>query len=230
MGFWTTIINAFPQSLAIAILTSVFTGLLIFYFQKRINKSFDEKMAQFKTDLQKELVEHQIKFSKTFPRTLEILEEGNKRLRDLSQYFSNVFQEAINIDHPLSTEEIKEKNDAVIVAVREFSKYFNDNKMYLLDELFTRIDKILNGFGGLGLAAVGMWGYRNQSVESLKNRMSSLSNLLDIPISPQEGIDELDEESQKRTLFYFYWSVIEIKYMLLSQEYEQIYKSVAEPS
>jgi len=64
MDLIATIINSIPEPLAIALITSTFTGIVVYFVQKRIEKTYSSELEQFKIDLQKSLFEHQTKFER----------------------------------------------------------------------------------------------------------------------------------------------------------------------
>jgi hypothetical protein len=65
---------------------AVSTGIFL-RVQKNIELSFDQKLEKFKADLQKEVNEHQVKFSRTYPKTMEVLETITNKFRDFVKAF-----------------------------------------------------------------------------------------------------------------------------------------------
>jgi hypothetical protein len=228
MDIIANIINTVPEPLATAILTATFTGIIILYLQKRIENSFAEKLEEYKTNLQKSSTEHQIKFSKTYPKTLEVLETGYQKFRDLSQHFQKIHSQTLNTNQPLDLAEIRAKIDESIEAVREYTTYFQNNRLYLPDELIAELEKINSRVGVLGLASMGLLGYSSRPPDSLIKQTDTLSKMIGRPIDVSMESEEPDEASSKRMWFYMHSGIIDMEFTMLSQEFEKLYKSVAE--
>jgi hypothetical protein len=208
------IINAVPEPLATGIITATFTGLLLFYFKTRIENSFAEKLEQFKAQLQKSSTEHQIKYSKTFPKTLETLET-------IHQKFINLRQLLVELPYDLSDEELAAKEPEVKSVINDFYSYLVYNRLHLPDEIAKEIVEIADRMYELSFILMTCRKYSRLSVTDYAIFLSALGKFENL------GLGKIDPDG----------IVAEAKYIRLgeeelgkyAQQLEHIYKLVAEP-
>jgi hypothetical protein len=145
----TIIVTAF---LNLAISTGVFLRV-----QKNIELSFAKQLEEFRVTLQKSLAEHQIKFSTTYPKTLEVLQGFFEEFQAAAIAFNILCQE------PSPDERDKqktypryelEKNDTYQSLIIDCSVYFYNNRHYLADSIASEIETILETASKLGTSLV----------------------------------------------------------------------------
>ena len=81
MDYVTTLSIIFITALTNALIS----GLIVDYVQKRNANLFAEELEKFKASLQKSSIEHQIRFSTSYPKTFETIETLNQKLISLQQ-------------------------------------------------------------------------------------------------------------------------------------------------
>ena len=109
------------------IITSIVSNLIFYRYQKKIDAT-----------IQKSLFEHQIKFSRIYPKTLEVLETYNQKTlycSRLSSKFGDEIIKAISEKDTFQAEEIKTKHDELYGALVDFRKYIEDNRLHLPNAL-----------------------------------------------------------------------------------------------
>jgi len=138
------VINSLPESFATAILTAAFTGVLLFYFRKRIENSFGEKMEAFRTKLQQSLYENQVKFSTVHANRIETLHTLFKKLVAYSRGFNRINKHINQRYNSVITE-----SDLTIVdyeklgeKLTDFQTYLIENSLHLPDEITEKIEYI----------------------------------------------------------------------------------------
>ena len=144
------IINSLPEPLATAILTATFTGLVIFFLQKRVENSFAKKLEEFKANLQLSNFEQQTKFVKLHEKKVEVLETlyrmflpipteyNNYTIEELYSYSENIpLLESIQKQRssPVNVENLRVKLD-------EFWNYFVSNRVFFSDKTIDEIEGI----------------------------------------------------------------------------------------
>jgi len=204
--------------------TGLIGGLLLYRIQKRIDISFAEKLEQFKASLQKSSVEHQIKFSITYPKTLEILETYRKKL----VHYSNVLEkshstvnEALSKSEMLSDENCQRMIDEIYGALTEFYIYSQENRLYLPDELVLELRDISYKVESMNSVSVQLLYLPREPTEKYFDEVKRLSKLIHFPIAlyynqPEDEwadilIGHTQEEVEKQI-----------------EKLEKLYKSVAE--
>jgi len=227
MENWITIINALPESLATGIITAIITGLLLFYFQRRIESSFAEKMEQFKTDLQKELIDHQIIFSTTYPKAIEVLDAGYQELSTLSLTIDEIHSQLLIPNQTLDSKKYREMLDAILKARRKYTRYFHDIRRYLPDEIIPELEKINQKVGRLGLASMHMLTYEGESLDSLIKQSDNISMIIGKPIKIPKEPFRSDDTNSKWILFQKLSRIIDDEFELLKADFNKLYKTVS---
>lgn len=215
------------EILATAILTAVFTGLLLFYFQRRIENSFAEKIEQFKTDLQKELIEHQTKFSTTYPKALEVLEIGYQKLSALPRMISDFHSQLSKSNQPLDPKKIGEMRSEILNACFEYAKYIDDNRRYIPIEIITELEKSHQKAFNLGFASTILLFGEDKSLDSIINQLDSVFILLDKPIEILKESLKVDDEKSKWMFYLRLVATVSNEFELLKEDFNKLYKSVS---
>jgi hypothetical protein len=122
------IVTAF---LNLAISTGIFLRV-----QKNIELSFSKQLEAFKTELQKDVIEHQVRFSASYPKTVETLENIHQQFVSLLQLLSKLPDRRVE---KVDDEEFAAKENDVISAYENFSSYITFHRVYLPDETARRI-------------------------------------------------------------------------------------------
>lgn len=143
--FVAAIIKALPDAIATAIVTVLLTGVILFVFQKQIEALFARQMEKFRAKLQYENFEHQTKFSKTYQNRVETLANLYQRFIIYKADFNHMVHEASKLGY--SPEKISSTVSAMIVENRqkyeEFRMHFENNRLYLPDNICTAIQDLL---------------------------------------------------------------------------------------
>lgn len=91
-----TIIHSIPEPLAIAVLTATFSGIVVYFVQKRIESAYSSKLEEFRVNLQKSLFEHQTKFVRHHTKAVETLELLYQKLIVISNRYEELVDSAIS--------------------------------------------------------------------------------------------------------------------------------------
>ena len=166
------IVTAF---LNLAISTGVFLRV-----QKNIELSFAKQLEAFKTELQKDVIEHQVKFSRSYPKTMEVLETFTEQFK----HYVSVFQKHCRPSY-YSKEEIAELTEEVLwnrhkeywSLQMDFQSFFGNNRHYLPDAIVSKIEKILEKSAELDalLAVEGL--LESVFILDVKKGKASIENL-----------------------------------------------------
>jgi hypothetical protein len=144
-AFIAAIIKALPDAIATAIVTVLLTGGILFVFQKQIESLFARQMEKFRAKLQYENFEQQTKFSRTYQNRVETLANLYQRFIIYKTDFNHMVHEASQLGH--SPESISTTVSAMIMENRgkyeEFRMYFENNRLYLPDNISTAIRDLL---------------------------------------------------------------------------------------
>src|SRR5687767_4616927 len=101
------------------IMSSLVGGIVIYVIQKKIDAT-----------IQKSLFEHQIRFSRNYTKTLEVLETCRLKFNEFSRACQQLRKEFVMVivsQETISEEEIKEIKNNLVEKNREFVVYFEDN-------------------------------------------------------------------------------------------------------
>src|SRR6266508_2411330 len=213
------------QTIIVTVLANaIVIGIIVYLIQKRIESSFAKKLEEFKASLQKSSVEHQIKFSTTYPKTLEILETYRKKL----VHYSNVLEkshstvnEELSKSEMLSDENCQRMIDEIYGALTEFYIYSQENRLYLPDELVLELIDISYKVESMNSVSVQLLYLPREPTEKYFDEVKRLSKLIHFPIAlyynqPEDEwadilIGHTQEEVEKQI-----------------EKLEKLYKSVAE--
>ena len=202
---------------------AIVTGIIVYLIQKRIERSYTRQMEEFRANIQKSLFEHQIKFSKVYPKTLEVLEIYNQKIFDCSRLSFKLgyrIMAAISGDNTSEAEMIEKEHDELLAAARDIKTYFENNHLHLPDVIIDELEEINNRATNLVVVSMACVGASNAPTEIQIEHLSLSSRLLGISLeransSEQIGlillIAKLDEEFNK-----------------LLKRLEKLYKSVAD--
>jgi hypothetical protein len=130
------VINSIPESLATAILTASFTGLLLLYFQKRIENSFA-----------KSLLEHQTKFVTLHEKQVQTLESLYRMYLSFSDKVAETLYKFYFPPTPSGREEWKRSKGDLLNEVEkheDFNTYYRNNRLFLPSNIINEIENILS--------------------------------------------------------------------------------------
>jgi hypothetical protein len=151
----------------------------IFYrYQKKIENSFAEKLETFRANLQKSSTEHQVKFSRNYPKTLEVLETYHHKLQEFSQFFHQVHLFIIRAVRgtPLEDTEIQEKRHYFFRVFQDFTTYLTANRLYLPDEFIKEFEQMNDRAGILGMSSMSLFEQANNPIESIIDHINLCRN------------------------------------------------------
>ncbi len=143
-------------------------------------------MEEFKASLQKSSVEHQIKFSTTYPKTLEILETYRKKLVHYScvlEKSHKTVNEALSKNETLSAENYRRMIDEIYGALTEFYIYLHENRLYLPDELVLELRDISDKVESMNSVSVQLLYLPREPTEKYFDEVKRLSKLIHFPIA-----------------------------------------------
>lgn len=143
---------------------AVSTGIFL-RVQRNIGLEFDEKLEKFKTELQKEVIEHEVKFSKTYPKTLEVLEIFTGRFQDFEEAFGNQRDNLIWSNDGFSSRDFL----YIYGMILDCEKYFATNRHFLADTIVDPVENIVEEAKELGLLSMELSGYyRDNEKDKIK--------------------------------------------------------------
>jgi hypothetical protein len=131
---------------------AVSTGIFL-RVQKNIESSFTEKLEEFKTSLRKEEIAYQIKFSRSYPKALEVLETFTKKFQHQVAVFCLMCE-----DHPPTKDKdpdnelLFKRQDEHSIPLADCKLYYDNNRLFLNDTASNEIDDILEQTKKLNLA------------------------------------------------------------------------------
>jgi len=165
------VINSIPEALATAILTAVFTGLLLFYFQKRTENSFA-----------KSLFEYQTKYEISLPNRLKTLESLHNKFID----FVDKFLDVANYQNKDITD--------VYPKLEAFELHLRYSRRYLLEEEGKDLDDIYSNGQHLWILLIFLKGNDTYSPQNVKmiNAVIQTSKL---------NLTQLDSEDPNKKRF-----------------------------
>lgn len=114
----------------------LFTGILLYVFQKAIDERSVKRLEEFKTGLRSTAFEQETKFSQLHEKRLQVLADLYKKLSHVSSDLSAMkltLESEISDDHMVSL--IEDFNS----AIDDFYKYFSENRLYLPDALCNQL-------------------------------------------------------------------------------------------
>lgn len=206
-----TIETIILTSIVNIIITGLVGGLVIYRIQKKIDAT-----------IQKSLVEHQIKFSKIYPRTLEILETYYRKLSDCSRLSYRLgyrIMESLSGENTLEDEKTIKDRDELLAAARDFRAYFQTNHIYLPSALIDELEEINERAGNLVVVSMASVEASKASTEVLTQHLSMSSGWLGVSLE-----EELSEEVRLIRLIL----KLEDEFTKVMKRFEKLYKSVAE--
>jgi len=233
MNIIATIINSVPEPLATALLTAMFTGIMVFFLQKRIEHSFAEKMEQFKVKLQQSLFEHQTKFERHHEKAVEALEGLYQRILVISDKYEETIYECTDF-YKNNREFISSMNlrvlglagkniDYLQSKTNDFSAYFDSNRLFLsassireiksihlraeaLVQLVPHYMDLLSSFDHTSLVYMR---HLNAALETLDFYKSGIEDEWDFLSLFSAFVEEMNRQTEK--LEYLYKSVADIQ-------------------
>ncbi len=215
---WKDIINSIPESLATAILTATFTGLLLLYFKNRIESSFARKLEEFRVGLQKSVIEHQIKYSRTYPKTLEILEALHEKILHYRGLVFLLAEDTTSGGKP--SDRIKNIEDEVSSVLADSWFCLESNRIRLPDLLVIKIEDIIQKADTLSQLLMA-------SRYFSKTPNPHLAKLLN-KTAKRDGLNISEIDPKERFHVFTYTEQIKKEILELSLQFENLYKSVAE--
>ncbi len=222
---------------------AIVTGIIVYLIQKKIESSFVKKMEEFRANLQKSSAEHQIKFSRNYPKTLEVLEAYHQKLYECSRFCSQLHSRllrALREKQTLEDKELLERKHQYFRIFMDFTTYLSNNRLYLPDEILRELEKIKSRAGVLGLISASLIELANDPIEDLVEYINLCSRFIgistnisiegdDVPKElKEELLKKLEEAIPEENRVQMFTSQIDSEFTNLLQQSEQLYKSVAE--
>jgi len=218
-----TFINSIPESVATAILTAAFTGVIVFFLQKRIESSFGEKMEALKANLQKSLFEHQTKFSTTYQKRVEAIEILYHKFIDLRTHFNRILidiRKSLESNSEPSLINDDEEFNGFLQKYFDFVGCFANSRLFLsageIDEMHTLLNNIFHLIELMQVAAM---------IDNEEITPSYIISINEQIKKSRLGIQTIDVENPSAT-----WLFNEIVIGMNNQTdiLEKLYKSVAD--
>ena len=133
---WSEVSTILLTSLTSAVFTGIFTGILIFIFQKAVvERWMARNLEQFKIDLQLAASEHQIRFAKLY--------EGRaKAIAELYTFLVRA-EDSLRAVANTDLDVLSERTEKIGIAhesVQAFRSCFNEQRIYLTEDLCRRIE------------------------------------------------------------------------------------------
>ena len=138
---------------------AIVTGIIVYLIQKRIERSYTIQMEEFKSNLQRSAVEHEIRFSKIYPKTLEVLEIYHQKLFYLSKLCFRAYMsipEAEDNNQPLEPDDIQEKKKEIFEAIADVTNWYRDHRLHLPDSLTKEVGEITDKVVVLGAVSINL--------------------------------------------------------------------------
>ena len=133
-----------PEPLATAILTAVFTGLVIFFLQKKIESSFAKKLDTFRTNLQKSLFEYQTKFAQHHSNRVETLETLYRKLIAIyDKYKRKAYYKSYADLQPVDIDDIDSDFDDFNTYLRKNGFYLDMDSVFEIQDIYVKIITIM---------------------------------------------------------------------------------------
>jgi hypothetical protein len=233
----TIIVTAFIN----IIITGIVTNLIFYRYQKRIEESFSEKLEQFRHGLQKLSTEHHVKFSRNYPKTVEVLETYNQRLYEYFQICHQLHLVIIKTirGELLESTEIQGKREEFDRVVSDFSTYLPSVRLYLPNELIKELVKIADRADRLGMASMRLFERAKGPIEDIVREIRLLTILAQIPANnfvdsekfPKHMIgyfSTMNEDDPNEDKLYKFTFKIDLEFISLLQRLEELYKSVTD--
>jgi hypothetical protein len=119
-----------PVSLATAIFTTTFTGIVVYFLQKRIENKFARSLFEF-----------QKKFSINHEKEIETLKLLYQKFLVLSKEFRNLSRRILNSSHDIkeSQEEIEEAIENFWQEMNSYDEYFMENRIFLPNDTARKV-------------------------------------------------------------------------------------------
>jgi hypothetical protein len=136
--FITDFVKALPGALATAVVTVLLAGGVLFIFQEKI-----------KASVARSLFEHQTKFSRAFPKTLEILEIYIQKVNKASELVSDfvcLFEPASSDTDDTEKLHLQEEVSKIQIEFSQTSldaaQYIRANRLFLSDEILAQVEQL----------------------------------------------------------------------------------------
>jgi hypothetical protein len=158
--------DTLPVIIVTAVVTAFINGAVSVAIFRRVEENikleFSEQLERFRTDLQKEVVEHQVKFSRNYPRMVETLENFINRFHEHSSLFRDYSVEIIARAggvYDLSTiDKVDILKNELDKKLSECFTYLSDNSIHLPDTAVIEFVDALHKSREIDSAMSG-WGY-----------------------------------------------------------------------
>src|SRR6266545_2089759 len=163
------------------IITGLVGGIVIYRIQKKIDAT-----------IQKSLFEHQTKFARSYPKSLEVLEQYNQKVLTCSRLSFKVGYRALELSlgHEVGDDVVERDRDALEKSVNECREYFENNRIHLSDLVNRELEDIGNRVFNLGLVSSGSVLATKGSLATQTEHVRMSLRLLNLPMA---------EDSQEET-------------------------------
>jgi hypothetical protein len=224
MDIITTIINSIPEPLATAILTALFTGIVVFLLQKRIENSFAQSLHEYQT-----------KFSRTYPKTLDVLEIFIQKFNEfVSTYFVLISMVYMSIWTKNSSRSkallVKEETDIVLdqiqKAILDCDLHFRTNRFYLPDDSVKELDETINKMNSLHTYLSHYVKKPDIDIRIFREYVRLLNKTNHAEFPDRKAFEKIDGTDENFMLKYM--QLLDDSLKGLSEEIENHYKSVAD--
>lgn len=212
MNFISNLIASIPEPLAIAILTATFTGLIIYFLQKRMERTLTREMKEFEAMLQFSNFEQQQKFSAMYPKRVEVL-HALYRLYEVFAKTTILELRQVRNSMSSSTRKAMTNNPTFRDSsskLGEFKLYLQDNRLFLSDDLIKRIDEISQHSFNIVMVALVVKSFEkhqpgstienNDVIEVINNLNIKTNAISDGKLDTNKFINDLTREVDNQVL------------------------------
>ena len=193
------------------IISGLVGGIVIYTIQKKIDAT-----------TQKSIFEHQIKFARSFPKILEVLEAFTQLLIQNSRRSTKVSRQIVfrlTGEIPVDSGEFKTAKDELFEEAGSLSGFILNNRLHLPDDLIQELEAISYRAFKLMLVSLANDEASNDTEEKFIEHFVTCSLFIGVPIDEITHSREKDIESLVRK--------IGNRFAELVEQSEKIYKSVA---
>jgi hypothetical protein len=140
--------DTLPIIIVTALITAFVNGAvsvtIFLRVQKSIELSFQEQLEKFKSELQKENNERQLKFSTSYNKTLEVLGAFVDKFRQYAGVFNHVCQRSsLSTTMPEDENYFDERRQLYTGKLLECEAHFTSNRHFLADDMVSELTSIL---------------------------------------------------------------------------------------
>jgi hypothetical protein len=211
----TTIVNV--------IITGLVGGIVIYTIQKKIDAT-----------IQKSLFEYQTKFTRNFSKTLEVLDKLHQKVLDYSSSYSvltyHIEAQILGRKVILTDQEFEKKARETMRAFFDCATFFRENRIYLPDILLGELENIIDKLHALDFYLTGCKTSLQKRADYfppfLSDVVTDRYELSFLRFTQEMGLQNIDPGDKNAPVVFLKAIRVEVK--KIQEQFEKLYKSVAE--